>query len=173
MTEEKFWRLIERSRRDFDSERRDGNMERQLAILEEQLSELSSDEVRSFNSLLTQVFHRSYRWDLWGAAHVIGSGCGDDGFDYFRYWLISMGRKVYEDALADPESLATSSAQPDVEVVFFEEFSYVANIVLEKRGDETEYGETESWPARPAGRKWTTQELPTRFPKLWDVYGEQ
>jgi hypothetical protein len=34
------------------------------------------------------------------------------GFDYFRYWLISMGRRVYEDALVDPESLAAAADRP-------------------------------------------------------------
>ena len=36
----------------------------------------------------------SYRWDLWGAAYLANGGCSDDGFDYFRGWLIGQGRKV-------------------------------------------------------------------------------
>ncbi|WP_217498085.1 MULTISPECIES: DUF4240 domain-containing protein [Sphingomonas] len=35
---------------------------------------------------------RSYRWDLWRAAKVAKGGVSDDGFEYFRTWLISRGR---------------------------------------------------------------------------------
>jgi hypothetical protein len=44
--------------------------------------------------------------DQWGAAYLANGGCSDDGFDYFRGWLIGQGRKVYETVLADPDSLA-------------------------------------------------------------------
>jgi hypothetical protein len=48
----------------------------------------------------------SYRWDLWGAAYLINGGCSDDGFDYFRGWLLSQGRAIWQATLADPDSLA-------------------------------------------------------------------
>jgi hypothetical protein len=31
--------------------------------------------------------------DQWGAAYLANGGCSDDGFDYFRGWLIGQGRK--------------------------------------------------------------------------------
>jgi hypothetical protein len=49
---------------------------------------------------------RSYVAQLWAAAFVINGGCSDDGFEYFRGWLITRGREVFERALADPDSLA-------------------------------------------------------------------
>lgn len=48
----------------------------------------------------------SYRTSLWAAAYVINGGCSDDGFDYFRGWLILQGRKVFEQVVADPDALA-------------------------------------------------------------------
>jgi hypothetical protein len=47
-----------------------------------------------------------YGWPLWGAAYLIGGGCSDDGFEYFRGWLVAQGREVFERAVADPDSLA-------------------------------------------------------------------
>jgi len=44
--------------------------------------------------------------DLWGAAYLINGGCSDDGFDYFRGWLIAQGREVFERTVADPDALA-------------------------------------------------------------------
>ncbi len=56
------------------------------------------------------AFHRiseqGYGWPLWGAAYLLNGGCGDDGFDDFRGWLVTRGRAVFEAALADPDSLA-------------------------------------------------------------------
>ncbi|TYB52801.1 DUF4240 domain-containing protein, partial [Nonomuraea sp. PA05] len=48
----------------------------------------------------------AHRADLWGAAYLINGGCSDDGFEYFRCWLVGQGREVYEAALDDPDSLA-------------------------------------------------------------------
>lgn len=48
----------------------------------------------------------SYRNPLWAAAYVINGGCSDDGFDYFRGWLIVQGHGVYERVVADPDTLA-------------------------------------------------------------------
>ena len=76
--------------------------------------------------MLYDQFWRAYRWDSWAAAYSIGSGCSDDGFTDFRYFLISMGREVFERALADPESLLSVARAPGVEDVFFGDFGYAA-----------------------------------------------
>src|SRR5262249_4867117 len=48
----------------------------------------------------------SYRNPLWAAAYLVNGGCSDDGFEYFRGWLIMQGRAVYERVVADPDALA-------------------------------------------------------------------
>ncbi|WP_020635463.1 DUF4240 domain-containing protein [Amycolatopsis alba] len=37
---------------------------------------------------------------------MINGGCSDDGFDYFRGWLIVQGRDVFERVVADRDALA-------------------------------------------------------------------
>ena len=46
---------------------------------------------------------------LRAAASLILGGCSDDGFEYFRGWLIAQGREVFERSVADPDSLADLS----------------------------------------------------------------
>ena len=58
---------------------------------------------------------QSYRIELWGAAYLLNGGCSDDCFEYFRGWLITQGRAVYEAVLADPDSLADVDNLTDVE----------------------------------------------------------
>lgn len=41
-----------------------------------------------------------------GRRLVINGGCSNDGFDYFRGWLIVQDREVFEHVVADPDALA-------------------------------------------------------------------
>jgi hypothetical protein len=101
MNEQEFWQIIERS-----LEHSEGDGEVQLENLETELLSLEPDKILGFHAMFW-TFHRlSYRTDLWGAAFIINGGASDDGFDYFRGWLITQGRKVFEAALENPDSLA-------------------------------------------------------------------
>jgi len=54
-----------------------------------------------------ELLAESYRWDLWGAAHLLGGGgCSDNGFDDSRGWLLTQGRATWQGAFRDPDSLA-------------------------------------------------------------------
>jgi hypothetical protein len=65
-----------------------------------------SEEIVAAQRILSGVMAGSYRNPLWAAAYVINGGCSDDGFDYFRGWLVAQGREVHDRAVADPDSLA-------------------------------------------------------------------
>ena len=173
MTHDQFWHLIANSRSDFDPSRSDGNMALQAERMEQLLSALPAAEVVEFARIFTQLYFAAYRWDLWAAAYILGEGgCSDDGFMDFRYWLISMGRDVYEAAMADPQSLADVADQPGVETIWFEEFGYVADRVLELKGvAERSLPPGVEHPAKPAGERWEDEDLPRRFPRLWAKYG--
>jgi hypothetical protein len=80
--------------------------ERQLITIRKRLNELPPAELEEFHRLFNQKIADAYTWDLWGAAYVINGGCSDDGFAYFRAWLISRGQAVYSAALHNPDSLA-------------------------------------------------------------------
>ena len=77
----------------------------------------------------------AYTWDLWGAAYLINGGCSDDGFAYFRSWLISRGRAAYEEAVRDPDSLA-DLVDPDRDDYEFEDLWGLALVVYEERTGE-------------------------------------
>ncbi|WP_434442751.1 DUF4240 domain-containing protein [Lentzea sp. E54] len=63
-------------------------------------------EIVAAQQVLWDLLAASYRNPLWAAAYLINGGCSDDGFDYFRGWLLTQGEEVYDAALADPDSLA-------------------------------------------------------------------
>jgi hypothetical protein len=98
MDRAQFWTLVEQTK--------DGDCQQHAERLTARLRQLGPTGILAFQAIWDQLMDESYRWDLWGAAYLANGGCSDDGFDYFRGWLIGQGRKVYETVLADPDSLA-------------------------------------------------------------------
>ena len=111
MTEAAFWKLFATAQRqagDAKTYENDGP-----GILQDLLEQLPPEEIVSFDEIFNRKYFAAYRWDLWGAAYVIGGGCSDDGFDYVRGWLIAMGRSTYDRVLADPEQIRDHLAEGD------------------------------------------------------------
>jgi hypothetical protein len=105
---------------------------------------------------------------LWAAAYIINGGCSDDGFRYFRDWLISEGRSVFERALKDPGSLADL---PHVDPADLELFGYVALELFEKKGAGELDRDFSTEGAEPAGEPWEEATVGALFPKLSAKYG--
>ncbi len=101
MTEDEFWALIEQARTDTDDD-----YEEVPARVTELASAWPAGKIVEAARWQELVDARGYTWELWFAAYLINGGCSDDGFDYFRGWLLTKGRAVWEMALADPDSLA-------------------------------------------------------------------
>jgi hypothetical protein len=101
MDREQYWALIDQTRA-----RSGGDPDAHEAALRAAVAELTPDEITDFERHTTELLDQSFRSRLWGAAYLINGGCSDDGFDYFRGWLIAQGRATYEAALANPDSLA-------------------------------------------------------------------
>ena len=109
MNTEQLWELIEQARaaepaRGFGEA--EAVVERAVALLAERAAGEIADAHRELWGLLAA----SYRDSLWAAAYLLNGGCSDDGFDYFRGWLVTQGREVFEAAIADPDSLAAVPA---------------------------------------------------------------
>ena len=101
MDEDRFWQIIDSACRSDprSAEQWDGR-------LTEALAQLPADEIIEWNHIFDRLAARAYRTDLWAAAYLIHGGASDDGFYYFRCWLIGMGKEVYDAAIKDPDSLA-------------------------------------------------------------------
>ncbi|MEU0687625.1 DUF4240 domain-containing protein [Streptomyces uncialis] len=74
--------------------------------LAELLAEQPAERISAAQQTLWDLMAESYRAPLWAAAYTVNGGCSDDGFDYFRAWLIGQGREVFERVVADPDALA-------------------------------------------------------------------
>lgn len=131
--------------------------------LKQVLNTLSPVDIESFNVEYRQKLVETYRWDLWGAAYLINGGCSDDGFDYFRDFLISEGEQIYKQALENPDSLAELEYEDEIEL---EDFRYaIDDAYTEKTGASLPQPNLQQ-PDNPTGESWDEDELPQLFPKL-------
>ncbi|MEM7455590.1 MAG: DUF4240 domain-containing protein [Planctomycetota bacterium] len=167
MDESQFWSIIAGSRSELSQTAREGNFARQLDNISTLLAELPDADLVEFDRLFTTRFYEAYRWDLWGAAYLIGGGCSDDGFMDFRAWLISMGREVYESAIRNPDSLADVYHRKDFDDYFFEDF---LSVTLEIQDGPVETVHVPH-PGKPAGEKWDEDDLEQLYPRLAALHG--
>ncbi|WP_117209612.1 DUF4240 domain-containing protein [Allorhizocola rhizosphaerae] len=114
MQQDTFWQVVEASRDQVSDSLID--VDNIAEAMVDRLVTLSPAEIVEFHHVLDGLLRESYRRDLWAAAYLINGGCSDDGFDYFRGWLIAQGHKVWQAALAEPDSLAAIVTVPFVEM---------------------------------------------------------
>lgn len=162
MDQAAFWRLIDTAR---SGAKDDGAFIERVKVV---LRNLSPRELVEFERHFGRLHAESYSWNLWGAAYLMNGGCSDDGFEYFRAWLIAQGRRVFERATTNPDSLAgieTSEAE-------LEEFWYLPQqIYREKTGKEMPH---ESVTRPDLGEQWDFDDptqMMRRYPKLFAKYG--
>lgn len=160
-----FWKIIDASRA-----KARGNVYEHIETLQKELEKYDPDEIVSFARIFDEYWVRAYTHELWGAAYIIGGGCGDSGFLDFRGWLISKGEQVYEAAMADPESLLDVVTDEDDEGQV-EGFHYAASKAWEARtgkGMKDFPGSGVDYPREPAGESWHGDDdvLMGRFPRL-------
>lgn len=175
-----FWKIIQETRA---GARDDEHFLRRIIP---RLKKMSPDELMKFEALRNKLDAEAYSWALWGAAYLMtGGGCLDDCFNYFRAWLMSQGRKTFENALKDADTLADLNnpdtlADPNrlrVRVREFEEFMLAASEIYEtKTDDEMPKSVYEGVALPQLGERWDfddSGEMKKRYPKLFAKYQKQ
>jgi hypothetical protein len=130
----------------------------------------------AFDALLGDLIADAYTWDLWGAVHLINGGCSDDGFVYFRCWLITQGEATYLRAVREPDSLAdVVDPEQEDEDHEYEDLLYLGRSCYEELTDDImpdDYAAPGSCgPDAPRGNRWQEDDLARRLPRLAELYG--
>ena len=175
MDRAEFWTRIAHARQ---AAHQDGTADDVARALVGQLKALPPATIEAFQGRLTAYYGAANRKELWAAASFVGGGCSDDGFDYFRGWLIAQGETVYLAALHDPSSLADHRWPGDDEQwprIQCERILSVARVAYEELT-----GEAMSWDLEepsveevsdlPGDRisdyEWTEDDVVRLFPRL-------
>jgi hypothetical protein len=157
-----FWKIVDRVHAGAGDD-----LDKRVKLLRHELDKLSLNEIAAFQRQYDTQIARAYRWDLWGAAYVMNGGCSDDGFRYFRDWLISEGSRTFEAALKSPESLADL---PKGDFAENESFGYAALEAIEAKGGGQIERDMSGESGEPRGAPWKEEDLPELFPRLSKTY---
>ena len=135
MDEEQFWAIVQTA-----VDKAGDDEDEYLEVVKRELSKLSLKEMIGFRLRTANLLYDSYTSEMWCAGYLMNGGCSDDGFEYFRLWVISRGRKVYEAAMANPDNLIDYIGDDDEMDFFeFELFWYVALEAFEEAVDAELY----------------------------------
>lgn len=165
MQAEAFWDIVDRSREGSDG------VEAQTETLRAILTGLPAADVAAFDAEFVRRNQELYSWDLWGAAYVLLSGCGNDSFTDFRSWVVAQGR-AYFDAVRDDPAKVGDGRLTDGEEVGGAEL--LANVASEVYTAATDRDLQEDFPDHPnvfdvdepAGQEWEEERLPELFPGI-------
>lgn len=135
MNEDQFWAIVQKA-----VDEAGDDEDEYLEVVMHELSKLSLKEMVGFRLRTDKLLYDSYTSEMWCAGYLMNGGCSDDGFEYFRLWVISRGRKVYEAALANPDNLIDYIAEDsDMDFFEFELFWYAAIYAFEEATDADLY----------------------------------
>lgn len=156
MPEQSFWKLIHSSNRESR-----GHYQLQCQLLREKLEHLPSNDIVAFQRTFTVLMAGSYSYRLWEAAYALNGGCSDDGFEYFRSWLIAQGRNKFYWTLKYPRILFLIGVKEVIEN--YEGIAYcAAEAYQNKTGSELPYPTDIKYPSpgtRFRGGFWLYPEL--------------
>lgn len=163
---DKFWDLLEKSRRGAAHD-----CEQIAENLTARLEKLESEEIIEFEKILYDLLQQANRWDVWAVAYIINGGCSDDGFLYFRGWLIGKGRKCFEQTMANPEMLGRwVTIEESEDGVECQEMIHVAEDAYQNKTGEEEIpyddSEYDYEDGIVHGEPWDENDLEPLYPKL-------
>lgn len=171
MTETEFWKIIE-------SAQGSGGDEAHAKRLISSLKLLNGQQILSFDEIYRTKLEAANTGSLWAAGTLLNEGHGtDDGFLYFRNWLIGQGESTYHAALSNPDSLInvnTDDEWSSAEWEYYGDASMLAYEDITKR----DFYEDMNQSTKPidssnefAWEDFGEPYMRKHLPKLWVAYG--
>lgn len=127
-----FWNIIEKSLKF-------SNQQAQESFLINEIVKLTPKEIVGFRLRTDKLLYDTYNSKMWCAGYIMNGGCSDDAFEYFRNWVISRGKEVYQSAQQNPDTLISQKDNGEDEMFEFESFWYVALEAFEKKTSKDLY----------------------------------
>lgn len=127
-----FWKIVDASVKNTK------NQDDQELFLVKEIEKLTPKQMIGFRLRTDKFLYDTYNSDMWCAGYIMNGGCSDDGFEYFRNWVISRGKETFYKAKENPDSLV-SEFEKSLEYYDFEGFWYVALTAFENKTGEDLY----------------------------------
>lgn len=114
-----FWNIVDASVKNAQ------NQDVQESFLVKEIEKLTPKQMIGFRLRTDKLLYDTYNSEMWCAGYIMNGGCSDDGFEYFRNWIISRGKDTYYKAKENPDSLISEFVEGE-DYYDFESFWYVA-----------------------------------------------
>ncbi len=121
-----FWNIVDLSIKNTK------NQDDQERFLVKEIEKLTPKQIIGFRLRTDKLLYDTYNSEMWCAGYIMNGGCSDDGFEYFRNWVISRGRETYNKAKENSDSLISEFINGE-EYYDFESFWYVALTAFENK----------------------------------------
>jgi hypothetical protein len=126
LDETTFWNIVEASGKNTS------NQDAQERFLVKEIEKLTPKEMIGFRLRTDKLLYDTYNSEMWCAGYIMNGGCSDDGFEYFRNWVISRGKDTYYKAKENPDTLISEFIEGE-DYYDFESFWYVALTAFENK----------------------------------------
>lgn len=126
LDETTFWNIVEASLKNTS------NQDAQELFLVAAIEKLTPKEMIGFRLRTDKLLYDTYNSEMWCAGYIMNGGCSDDGFEYFRNWIISRGKDTYLKAKENPDTLISEFIEGE-DFYEFESFWYVALTAFENK----------------------------------------
>jgi len=84
-----FWNIVD------SSVKNTKNQDAQERFLVKEIEKLTPKQMIGFRLRTDKLLYDTYNSEMWCAGYIMNGGCSDDGFEYFRNWIISRGKDTY------------------------------------------------------------------------------
>ena len=100
MKREDFWKYISLSHKNS----KDNN--EFINYLTNVLAQKTNEEIFDFDIITNELMCESYNEKLWCASYLVNGEMASWSFDFFRLWLISQGKKIYDSIIKNQDALS-------------------------------------------------------------------
>ncbi|WP_313376893.1 DUF4240 domain-containing protein [Chishuiella sp.] len=100
LEEDFFWQIIE------DSLDESNNLQEQKYSVAKQLNNLVAEDIIGFQLRLENYLCSLHTPEIWCAACIMNDDTDPKHFYYFKNWIVSQGRELYEKAVNNPDDLS-------------------------------------------------------------------
>lgn len=132
LNEDIYWSIVAKSLKSTS------NQSDQEQFLIKEIGSLTPKEMIGFRLRTDKLLYDTYNSEMWCAGYIMNGGCSDDGFEYFRNWVISRGKETYYKAKEKPDNLV-SEVKGNSGMYEFESFWYVALVAFEQKTGKNLY----------------------------------
>lgn len=129
LEEDLFWQIIENSLQDSN------NLQDQEIHLSHELENLVAEDIIGFQLRLEYYLFALHTPEVWCAACIMNDDTNTDHFFYFKNWIISQGKDLFEKAIVNPDDLADYFEEGfnEDDLYEFDSFHLIANIAFNSK----------------------------------------